>query len=96
MLLICYICAVALGPAHTHSLVGDSVSVSPQGSRLVDSVGLPVEFLSPLGPAILPQLFHRVPKLHPLLAVVWHPSESAAAWSLLEDRVVCGALCLAR
>ena len=28
-----------------HSLIGDSVSESPQESRLVDSVGLPVEFL---------------------------------------------------
>jgi hypothetical protein len=25
-----------------------------QGSRLVDSVGLPVEFLSPPGPSVLP------------------------------------------
>ena len=35
-------------------VLGGLVSGSPQGSRLVDSVGLPVEFLSPLGPSILP------------------------------------------
>jgi hypothetical protein len=49
---ICYICAVGLRPASIYSLVGSLVSVSPQESRLVDSVGLPVEFLSPPGPTI--------------------------------------------
>ena len=38
-----------LGPDHVCSLVGISVSESPKGG----SVGLPVEFLSPLSPAIL-------------------------------------------
>jgi hypothetical protein len=33
----------------------------PQGSRLVDSVGLPVEFLSPLGAAILPSMLQSSP-----------------------------------
>lgn len=31
-----------LGPAHDQSLVADSGSRNPQGSRLSDSVGLPV------------------------------------------------------
>ena len=43
---ICYICARGLGPAHVYSLIGGSVYESSQGSRLVDSVGLPMEFLS--------------------------------------------------
>jgi len=47
-------CGGSLGLAHVCSLVGGSVSERPQGSRLVDSVGLPVPFLSPLGPSILP------------------------------------------
>jgi hypothetical protein len=34
----------------------------PQGSRLSDSVGLPVEFLSPLGSSILHRLFHKSPQ----------------------------------
>jgi hypothetical protein len=51
---VCYICAGGLGPVCACSLIGDSVSENSQESRLLDSVGLPVEFLSPLGPAILP------------------------------------------
>jgi hypothetical protein len=43
-----------LGQFHVSSLIGGSVSESPQGSSITDSIGLPVEFLSPLGPAILP------------------------------------------
>ena len=50
---ICYLRAKGLGLAHTCSLVGVSVSVSSQGSRLVDSVDL-IESLSPLGPSVLP------------------------------------------
>ena len=50
----CYICEGGLGPDHAHFLVESSVSGNPQGSRLVDYVGLPVEFLSLSGPAILP------------------------------------------
>jgi hypothetical protein len=42
-LLICYICAVGLWPFCIHSFDGDSVSGSPQGSRLVDFVGLSEE-----------------------------------------------------
>jgi hypothetical protein len=44
-----YIRVGALGPTHVCSLVGASVSGIPQGSSLIDSVGLHVEFLSPLG-----------------------------------------------
>ena len=42
-----YSCGGRMGPAHVCSFVGGSVSGSPQGSRLVDSGGLPVESLSP-------------------------------------------------
>jgi hypothetical protein len=45
---IFYICVRGLDPAPVCFLVGGSVSKSPQRSRLVDSVGLPVEFLSNL------------------------------------------------
>jgi hypothetical protein len=50
---IFYICAGGIGPVCVHSLVGYSVSGNPQGPRLVDSVGLPVESLSYSGPPIL-------------------------------------------
>lgn len=40
-----YICVGGLGPVFTCSLVGVSVSERPHGPRLVDSVGLLVEFL---------------------------------------------------
>jgi hypothetical protein len=53
-LYICINVRVGLGSDHVCSLVGGSVSGSPQGSRLCDSVGLPVEFLSPLGSSVLP------------------------------------------
>lgn len=42
---ICCIHAGGQGPAPVCSLVGRSVSERPQASRLVDLVGLPVEFL---------------------------------------------------
>ena len=42
-----------IGPAFVCSIVGSSVSGIPQGSRLVDTVGL-VESLSPLGFSVLP------------------------------------------
>lgn len=42
-----------LDPAHAHSLVGGSVFGSPQGSRLMDSVDLPVKSLSSLGLSVL-------------------------------------------
>jgi hypothetical protein len=51
---IWYICSGSLGPAWDHSLVGGSVSGSPQGPRLVESVGLSVESLSSSSPPILP------------------------------------------
>ena len=46
-----------LGLVSVCPLVDGSVSKSPKvGSRLVDSVSLPVEFLAPLGAAILPPI----------------------------------------
>ena len=41
-----------LGPVHAHNLDGCSVSGIHQDSRVVDSIGLPVDSLSSLGPAI--------------------------------------------
>jgi hypothetical protein len=53
---IFYICVWVWGARSTHvySLIGGSVSGSLKGFRLVDSVGLLMEFLSPLCPSILP------------------------------------------
>jgi hypothetical protein len=60
-LLVCYIYVEGLGPAHPHSLVFES----PQGSRIVYSVCLPVEFLFSSGPSIfLPNSSVRLPELH--------------------------------
>ena len=50
---ICYIFA-CVGCRESHSLVGAIVSGNPQGSRLVDTVGFPVETLFSLDPSILP------------------------------------------
>jgi hypothetical protein len=50
---ICYICVGNLGPPHACSLVVDSVSVSPHGPRLVDSVGFLVVSLTSLAPSNL-------------------------------------------
>jgi hypothetical protein len=76
----------SLGPAHVCSLIVVQ-SLRAQGSRLVDPVGLPVEFLSPSRPAILlPYSSIRVSKLHPLYYCGYlHLSKSAAGWSLSED-----------
>ena len=43
-----YIGFGGIGPAHAHILVGGSDSESPQWSKLVDTVGLPVGRPSPL------------------------------------------------
>jgi len=48
-----------VGPAHACFLVGASVSGNPQRSRLVNSVGVSMEFLSSPGPPVLPQDFVR-------------------------------------
>jgi hypothetical protein len=50
---ICYIYARSVGPACVLFLVCGSVSESSQWFRFVDSDGLLVESLSPLGPSIL-------------------------------------------
>ena len=48
-----YKCVGGLGLAHAYSQVG-SVSLSPHGPGLVDSVGLVVVVLTPLSPSVLP------------------------------------------
>lgn len=64
---ICYTVGRGLGPAFVCPLIDYSVSGQGQGSRLVDSIGLPVEFLSPTGSEILLSIFFiRVPNFHPL------------------------------
>ena len=58
------------GPVHLWSLVGGLVSENPQRSRLIDSLGLPVEFLSSSGPSILPlTLLYASPSHRQCLAV---------------------------
>jgi hypothetical protein len=56
-----------------------SVSENPQGTRLIVSLGLPVEFLSPSQPTNLPLTLPKEPprSIQPL-------SVSAAGWSLSE------------
>lgn len=49
-----YICVGCLDLASACSLIGTSISVSPHRSMLVDSVYLLAEYVSPLGPIILP------------------------------------------
>ena len=76
-----YICTWGLWSACVSSLVNASFSGSSQGFRLVDSVGLLVEFLTPSGHSILPQLFHKTP--WPLLNVwPWvFSSVSVSGWA---------------
>ena len=65
---------------HICCLVGGSFSESPNGPgpRLVDSIGLPVEFLSLEEPSILPLAFLRVVRLQPLFPCgPLHPSKSS-------------------
>jgi len=58
-----------LGSSHACSLVGGSVSERPQGSRLVDSIGLPEEFLFPLGLKSFLLFFYESPRSIYCLAV---------------------------
>ena len=85
---ICCICLVLLGLGldHAHSLVDGSISGSSQGSRLVDSVGFPVESLSSQVPQSSPNSSTRLPKLHLMFGFgSQHLSQSAVGWSLSED-----------
>lgn len=60
MSLICNICVGGLDPGHAFPLIHDSVSGSPQGSNLVDSVGLSVKSSS--GPSL--NFSKRLPNLN--------------------------------
>ena len=74
---LCYIFAGGLGPACVCALVGGLVSGSSQGSRLVDTVGLPMGLPSPSAPSALP--LTEVPDLSPMLGYKYlHLSQSAA------------------
>ena len=83
---ICYIHVRGLGPAHICSLVRSSVFGSPQGSRLVDSVGLPVELYPFRALSLSHDSFIRFPKLHLVFGSgSLHLFQSAAGRSLSED-----------
>jgi hypothetical protein len=76
---ICYKLVGGLDPASTCSLVCGSVSVSPHGPRLVDSVGLLVVSLTPLAQAILFSTLPQDPlKLLMFICGSLHPPSSAA------------------
>ena len=67
------------------AMVGGSVSESSQGSRLIDSGGLPVELLSTLGPSFLTSS-KRVIKVHPMFGCKSQLLfQSPAGKILLED-----------
>jgi hypothetical protein len=55
-LYICYIYAGEFCPVCVSSLLVAKVSGIPKESRSVDSVGLPVEFVTPSEPLILPPI----------------------------------------
>jgi hypothetical protein len=57
---IYYLCVVSLGPNLVCCLIEGSVPEHPKVSRIVDSVGLPVEFLSSLGPGFFSQLLNSI------------------------------------
>ena len=78
---------VGVGPAHVCSLVGVSVSGSPQRSRLVDSVGLLVESRSSSGPSIIPPTPPQDSSELHLILGCGSPNlfPSAVGWSLSED-----------
>ena len=78
---ICYICVGRPRSSLCRLLVRGSVAKILQGSRLVDSVDLPMAFLSPS-----PNSSIRVTKLHSMFACgSLHLSESAAGWNLSKD-----------
>lgn len=64
-------------------MVGSSVSGSLQGSRLVDSVGLLLEFLFSPGSSILPLTLTKDCLLFDYKSL--HLFSSAARWNLSED-----------
>jgi hypothetical protein len=78
-----------VGPAYVYSLVGGSVSGSPQGSRFVDSVGLPAESLFPQVLQSFPQLFHKISQAQYNVCLGFlHLFQSTAGWSFSEDSYV--------
>jgi hypothetical protein len=63
---ICYKCVGGPSPVPAYSLVGGSVSVNLHGPRLVDSVGLLVESLSPPAPSIMSSTLPTAPQALPV------------------------------
>ena len=78
----CYLCTEGLGTFHTCSLVGSSVSVSPYGARLVDSVRFSCGILDHFGScnSSLPHPSIGRPKLHSIFG--W--------WSLYQLPTIAG------
>ena len=58
---LCYICSRNHAPAHVCSSVDGFVSLSSQGSALLDTVGLLKGLASRTYPSILPHTLHRDP-----------------------------------
>lgn len=76
---ISYICVGDLCPVHVYSLVGDFVTVSFCGPRLVASVALLEGFLSPLGH------FYTWPQTPQALTDVWlWVSACVSTWCWVE------------
>ena len=75
----CYICAEGLGLFHACSLLGSSVSVSPYGSSLVDSVGFLVVILITLASSIPLPLYQRIPQA-PLNVWLWISASAPISW----------------
>jgi hypothetical protein len=85
-LLICYTCAWGLGTDHVCSLVGSSVSGSPQGSRL-DDLLLFLWNTYPVGPFI-PSLNSSTKQPELCLTfgyVSLNPFQTGVGWSFSED-----------
>lgn len=76
-----------LGPVHAPSFLSASISESLQGSRIIDSVGLPLETLVLYAALSLsPNSTTRLPKLHLVFGYgSFHLFYSAAEFSLSAD-----------
>ena len=76
----CLISVGDIGPVHTYSSVGGSVSVRPYGTRLVNSVGFLVVSLTLLAPTILPLPLSWIPQALPNVWLWVFASVSISCW----------------